>query len=183
MSVLLTTIRLTGIILSNTRKGFLSWTCGIAKTLDACPIRDIMAELPVNCPIAPKKLLDVGSIERLLVIGVDGDLLWLDKKNLKPMCEPANPFPGSVMHFAIVKEGFAATWIDHELRTARMAALPLNENFIQGIKKDELRDVQRIGQTIPHVSGAIWSHLLDAEPLASCPHEGGLIFGLQLPLS
>ena len=145
--------------------GFFFWTCGIAKALDTRLIRHAMGKLPITCPISPKKLLD-------------GDLLWLDAKSLEPMCEPANPFPGSVMHTAIVKEGFASTWIDHELRTARMAALPLNENFLQGIKKDELRDIQRIGQTIPHVSGAIWSHMLDAEPLASCSHDGGLIFGL-----
>ena len=41
----------------------------------------------------------------------------------------ASPFPTDITHAAMCDEGLVATWVDHELRLARMALLPLTEKI------------------------------------------------------
>ena len=50
----------------------------------------------------------------------------------------ASPFPTDITHAAMCDEGLVATWVDHELRLARMALLPLTEKLEDGITKAEL---------------------------------------------
>ena len=46
-----------------------------------------------------------------------------------------NPFPTSISHAAICSEGLIATWVDHDLRLARMALISLDEPIKEGITK------------------------------------------------
>ena len=47
----------------------------------------------------------------------------------------ASPFPTDITHAAMCDAGLVATWVDHELRLARMALLPLTEKLEDGITK------------------------------------------------
>ena len=53
---------------------------------------------------------------REVVIDVDGGITIDDYR--------ATPFPCEISHAAICDKGLVATWVDHELRLARMALLP-----------------------------------------------------------
>ena len=88
----------------------------------------------------------------------------------------ASPFPTDITHAAICDEGLVATWVDHELRLARMALLPLNEKLEDGISKAELR----LSRNTAMVAGAIWCHIIDAEPLALCAKDDKIIFALWM---
>ena len=74
----------------------------------------------------------------------------------------ASPFPTDITHAAMCDAGLVATWVDHELRLARMALLPLTEKLEDGITKAELR----LNRNTAMVVGATWCHIIDAEPLA-----------------
>ena len=67
---------------------------------------------------------------REVVIDVDGGITIDDYR--------ATPFPCEISHAAICDKGLVATWVDHELRLARMALLPLTEKLENGVSKGEL---------------------------------------------
>ena len=88
----------------------------------------------------------------------------------------ASPFPTDISHAAICDEGLVATWVDHELRLARMALLPLTGKLEDGISKAELR----LSRNTAMVAGATWCHIIDAEPLALCAKDDKIIFALWM---
>ena len=49
------------------------------------------------------------------------------------------PFPTEISHAAMCDKGIVATWVDHELRLARMALLSTGEPIENGMSKAELR--------------------------------------------
>ena len=88
----------------------------------------------------------------------------------------ASPFPTDITHAAMCDAGLVATWVDHELRLARMALLPLTEKLENGITKAELR----LNRNTAMVVGATWCHIIDAEPLALCAKDDKIIFALWM---
>ena len=49
------------------------------------------------------------------------------------------PFPSEISHAAVCDRGIVATWVEHELRLARMALLSTSDPIENGISKAELR--------------------------------------------
>ena len=86
----------------------------------------------------------------------------------------ATPFPCEITHAAICDDGLVATWVDHELRLARMALLSLDEKLLDGPSKSELR----ANRDTSMVAGADWCHIVDAEPLGLVATGDKIIFGL-----
>ena len=71
----------------------------------------------------------------------------------------------------------AATWVERDLSLARLALLDLREPIQSGIDMSDLRVAADGGRSNHHhVAGAIWSHILDAEPLAICEYHGDIVF-------
>ena len=85
----------------------------------------------------------------------------------------AKPFPCEITHATLCDSGIVATWVDHELRLARMALLPLDKELKDGPSKAELR----INRDLM-VSGAEWCHIVDAEPLAVKSNGEIIVFAL-----
>ena len=85
----------------------------------------------------------------------------------------AKPFPCEITHATLCDSGIVATWVDHELRLARMALLSLDEELKNGPTKAELR----IDRSLM-VSGAEWCHIVDAEPLAVESSADKIVFAL-----
>jgi hypothetical protein len=115
---------------------------------------------------APWKIFHHGGRE--VVIDVDGGIT-IDGHT-------ANPFPTDITHAAMCDEGLVATWVDHELRLARMALISLNENIQNGISKAELR----LNRNNAMVAGSTWCHIVDAEPLALSAKDDKIIFALWM---
>ena len=69
----------------------------------------------------------------LVIVGVDGDLCRVDKKTLETLEEHAKPFPSEITNSAICNRLFVGTWVETELRQARIAALSIGSGFAKGI--------------------------------------------------
>jgi len=67
-----------------------------------------------------------------------------------------------------------ATWVDHELRLARMALIDFQNELEEGISRSELR----LRNDNVKVAGSSWSHSLDAEPIAMVSNGNYIIFAL-----
>ena len=113
---------------------------------------------------APWRLLHAGDKE--ILIDVDGGIT-IDGHT-------ATPFPCEITHAAICDSGLIATWVDHDLRLARMALLPVDQKLVDGPSKSELR----ANRDTTMVAGAEWCHIVDAEPIGLVSTDDKIIFGL-----
>ncbi|MBT3771875.1 MAG: hypothetical protein HOF90_03140 [Euryarchaeota archaeon] len=135
------------------------------------------AILPAKTPFPPKMLLSV-SAEKHLLIGTNGEIICLDE-NFASLGESKTPFPSQITKACICGDFLIGVWIDHEILTARLAALPLELDFENGVGRDEIRiNTKSQSAAAIHVKGAIWSHALTAEPLALTSIEGNYAFAL-----
>ncbi len=110
----------------------------------------------------PQKLIELGD-KRLLVIGVNGELQLFDE-NFTPESDYKLPFPSSITLSTVFENTLYACWIDLELLIARMAAIDLDSELTNGPSRAELR-INLTTNSQLQVEGALWSHILDAEPL------------------
>ena len=76
-----------------------------------------------------------------------------------------------------VDDCLIATWIDRELLLARMGCLPLDGPFKEGVERGDLRTARGLEDAILP-EGAIWAHVLDAEPFAMTTMDDGFVFVL-----
>ena len=112
--------------------------------------------------------------EGYIVVGVDGELQKLDK-NYTPLLNHVKPFPTPIRDATISQNTLIATWLDPELLLARIAAIDLTNDLQQGVNRGDLRIKRTIGNAI-HPHGNLWSHVLDAEPLALSSNEQSFTF-------
>ena len=84
------------------------------------------------------------------------------------------PFPTEISHAAMCDKGIVATWVDHELRLARMALLSTGDPIENGMSKAELR----LNRNTAMVASSTWCHIVDAEPLALTAKDDKIIFAL-----
>lgn len=105
--------------------------------------------------------IKIDSGENIHVItGVSGELLKVDNE-INPIGSVSTPFPSPVTSSSIIGERWIGAWVERELRQARMAALDVNDEWVDGGSKAELRN----GDLILHPSSKIWSQSLDSEPM------------------
>jgi len=116
--------------------------------------------------------------ERAVHIDTEGGMCFLHPQRLNSLDPIRHPFPGDVTNTALVGEMFlAATWVERDLSLARLALIDLREPIQSGIEMSDLRVASDGGTSNHHhVAGAVWSHILDAEPLAICEHHGDIVF-------
>ena len=132
------------------------------------------SELPASLDFTPKQIIEWN--EGFIAIGIDGELQKLDS-NYVQINKPINPFPTPIRNSTIIESKMIVTWIDSELMLARMASFDLTQDFIQGVERSELRVRRTLDRAI-HPAGNIWSHVLDAEPLAIDSRNSSFTFVL-----
>ena len=125
-----------------------------------------------NCPFPPAWIRPHD--DGLLLVGRDGEVLNADHEG-QHIGQPVRPFPMSLTHGVVVGSRLIATWMDHELRMARFAALDVND-LHDGPSRASVRRGEREAM---HPAGHLWSHALDAEPLALVEHQGNLVLALH----
>jgi hypothetical protein len=105
-----------------------------------------------------------------ILMDVDGGISRLGEDTIY------HPFPISLTNAVVIDDVLVGTWVDHELRLARMAALDLNSDFEHGPTRGDLRAQ---GNSSHHqVAGALWSHTVESEPLAICANNEMIVFAL-----
>ena len=129
-------------------------------------------------PVPPVRLHAAG--DRWLVVGVDGDLVWVDAATLAAAEAPVRPFPSRISRSLVVDGVFVGGWVDHEVGVARLAGVRLDQPFEAGVDRTAMRR-SLIGASLhrPRVAGAAWSHELQAEPLALAGGAGHIGFALH----
>ena len=132
------------------------------------------SELPASLDFTPKQIIEWN--EGFIAIGIDGELQKLDS-NYVQINKPINPFPTPIRNSTIIESKMIVTWIESELMLARMASFDLTQDFIQGVERSELRVRRTLDRAI-HPAGNIWSHVLDAEPLAIDSRNSSFTFVL-----
>jgi hypothetical protein len=129
---------------------------------------------PTN--LSPQQALE--SQHRLVMIGTEGEISLLHMRRMIEIDPPKTPFSGDITKATMLGEHhLAATWVEREIGIARMAVLDLRQPLEDGPDLPSLRiakDSHRLDSQ--HVKGAIWSHVLDSEPLAICEYQGDLVF-------
>ncbi len=108
-----------------------------------------------------------------VLAGCSGELLRIDS-NGNPLHEPVTPFPANISGGVVIGESWIGTWVDQELREARMAALPLDGKWEDGGSRQHLREVSDAEVLMP--ASSTWSKRLDAEPMALTRVTNGLVF-------
>ena len=129
-----------------------------------------------DTPVPPRFLLE--NADRLVLIGTEGGICLLHPEKLTGVDSIHSPFPGTITNAILLDENhLVATWVEREVSLARLAKLDLREPLQDGIELADLRVSVEAGNVDhQHVSGAEWSHILDAEPLALCAHENDIVF-------
>jgi hypothetical protein len=84
------------------------------------------------------------------------------------------PFPVEISDAVISSNRLIVTWVDYDLRLARMACLPLDSPLTPGCSKGELRKEPASKM----VAGAEWCHSINAEPLAMDGDDEIIVFAL-----
>ena len=129
----------------------------------------------VQLPISPQRVHECGD-GRLLVVDFDGGLTLVSSQ-LEELEKTEYPFPTPITHSLVCEQQFIGYWIDHELLTARLAAITIDEKIESGISRSELRT--SISEHVNHhVIGAQWSHAMDAELMQMCEIDGVICFAL-----
>ena len=76
--------------------------------------------------------IKIDSGENIHVItGVSGELLKVDNE-INPIGSVSTPFPSPVTSSSIIGERWIGAWVERELRQARMAALDINDEWVDG---------------------------------------------------
>ena len=114
----------------------------------------------------------------ILVIGVDGQLAWVDANTLEQKSLTKSPFPARIIISSASGSQLISCWLNRDLLISRMASIDLNNDFQGGLSQHELRNIANTSGIEPQVKGATWSHTLDAECLAIESNENGIIFAL-----
>jgi hypothetical protein len=133
----------------------------------------LMSQYP-STPFPPKQLLV--SDNNLILIGIEGEIAKLDPNTLELIGDVARPYPTTIEHATIADGKLIASWVEHELLFAKIAALPIDEPFKDGAEKSDLRTIQNTDGIMPEIAGSVWCHVADGEPLGICSNEELICF-------
>jgi hypothetical protein len=113
--------------------------------------------------------------DTIIVIGTSGELarLNLDYNNISPY---SKPFPTTIMSGILFDNIWIGIWIDRELQDARMAGMPLDINWENGIGRDVLRTSSSISDLNIMPKNCKWQKILTAEPMALSKVGDNIVF-------
>lgn len=99
-----------------------------------------------------------------VAIGTQGEMAKLGP--VGSPCGPfRRPFPAPIMEGVTLADRWVGFWLERDFQEARMAALPLEGDWIDGPGRDDLR-ISSLADGDIQPAGAIWHRILDAEPMA-----------------
>jgi hypothetical protein len=113
----------------------------------------------------------------IIVIGTSGELARLnfDYEYISPY---SKPFPTTIMSGVLFENIWIGIWIDRELQDARMAGIPLEIDWENGIGRDILR-TSSIGDLDIKPKNSAWQKILTAEPMGLSKVGENIIFATK----
>ena len=100
-----------------------------------------------------------------VLTGTQGEVVKIDREGM--LIGPVvTPFPSPIVDSTIVGDRWCGMWMDRELRQARMAAIPLNEDWVDGPNREQLRiSTHSTNGGFLKPAMSIWHRTLDSEPM------------------
>ena len=100
-----------------------------------------------------------------VLTGTQGEVVRIDKATGQ-LGIVSTPFPTPIVDSAIVGDRWFGMWLDRELRQARMAAIPLNEEWADGPSREQMRaSINSTNGDVLKPAMSIWHRTLDSEPM------------------
>ena len=113
----------------------------------------------------------------IIIIGTSGELARLnfDYEYISPY---SKPFPTTIMSGVLFENIWIGIWIDRELQDARMAGIPLEMDWENGIGRDILR-TSAIGDLDIKPKNSAWQKILTAEPMGLSKVGENIVFATK----
>ena len=110
-----------------------------------------------------------------VIAGTRGELAVLDSDG-SSLGERKIPFPAPTIDGLVLEDRWIGIWLDREFRQARMAALPLGENWSEGESREHLRLSIGSGGEDVVPTNSIWHRVMDSEPMKIGGCGGNVVF-------
>ena len=111
----------------------------------------------------------------IIIIGTSGELLKMNS-DYEQINQCSRPFPTSIMSGIIFDDMWIGIWIDRELQDARMAGIPLDIDWEDGIGRDILRTSSSIENLDVMPKKSTWQKILTAEPMGLAKVGENIVF-------
>ncbi len=113
----------------------------------------------------------------IIVIGTSGELARLNF-DYEYISSYSKPFPTTIMSGVLFENIWIGIWIDRELQDARMAGIPLEMDWENGIGRDILR-TSSISDLDIKPKNSTWQKILNAEPMGLSKVGENIIFATK----
>lgn len=109
-----------------------------------------------------------------VAVGTQGELARLNDAG-EVTTPISRPFPAPIIDGITLEDRWVGIWLEREFREARMAALPLDGEWLDGPGRDDLRLSSIISEEV-HPPDTIWHRILDTEPMKLGRLSGNIVF-------
>ena len=100
-----------------------------------------------------------------VLTGTQGEVVKIDREGMR-LGPVVSPFPSPIVDSTIVGDRWCGMWMDRELRQARMAAIPLDDDWVDGPDREQLRtSIHSTNDDVLKPAKSIWHRSLDSEPM------------------
>jgi len=100
-----------------------------------------------------------------VLTGTQGEVVKIDREGIR-LGPVVSPFPSPIVDSTIVGDRWCGMWMDRELRQARMAAIPLDDDWVDGPEREQLRtSIHSTNDDFLKPAKSIWHRSLDSEPM------------------
>lgn len=100
-----------------------------------------------------------------VLTGTQGEVVKVDREGIR-LGPVVSPFPSPIVDSTIVGDRWCGMWMDRELRQARMAAIPLDDDWVDGPDREQLRtSIYSTNDDVLKPAKSIWHRSLDSEPM------------------
>jgi hypothetical protein len=116
--------------------------------------------------------------------GTQGELVKINPEGVL-LGEVVTPFPTPIIDGVIIEsEGLPNTsqiwvgiWLDREFRQARIAALPIDMEWITGSSREDLRNaISSLNGAEIAPSNSMWNRVMDSEPMKMGKYGSSVVF-------
>ena len=123
---------------------------------------------------APVRISRGGGIH--VLYGTQGELAKINRRG-ETLGSVVTPFPTPIVDGLIIDQVWIGIWLDREFRQARMAALPMEEEWEGGSSREDLRGaLNSLDGSSVLPSNSLWHRVMDSEPMKMGRSGDNIVF-------